>query len=113
MLTKFVAVAPLTRYFKFERREGTYTTLLMATGLTFGTISALFGLTNHIISQAQYTVLVTTVIGSAVVPTLIAQRFFQPTLPQPLGHAPPSAVPAFQAATAGKPARRVAGESAD
>ena len=55
-----------------------YTTLLMSTGLTFGTISALFGLTNHIIDQSQYTILVTAVIGSAVVPTLIAQRWFQP-----------------------------------
>ena len=55
-----------------------YTTLLMSTGLTFGTISALFGLTNGIIDQEQYTILVTAVIGSAVVPTLIAQRWFQP-----------------------------------
>jgi len=55
-----------------------YTTMLMSTGLTFGTISALFGLENHIISQAQYTVLVTVVILSAVVPTLIAERFFMP-----------------------------------
>ena len=55
-----------------------YTTLLMSTGLTFGTISALFGLTNHIIDQSQYTMLVTAVIGSAVVPTLIAQIWFQP-----------------------------------
>jgi len=51
---------------------------LMSTGLTFGTISALFGLENKIISQSQYTVLVTVVILSAVVPTLIAERFFQP-----------------------------------
>jgi hypothetical protein len=43
-----------------------YTTLLMSTGLTFGTISALFGLTNHIIDQEKYTILVTAVIGSAV-----------------------------------------------
>jgi hypothetical protein len=56
-----------------------YTTLLMSTGLTFGTISALFGLTNNIIDQHQYTILVTAVIGSALVPTLIAQRWFQPT----------------------------------
>jgi hypothetical protein len=56
-----------------------YITLLMSTGLTFGTISALFGLTNHIIDQRQYTILVTAVIGSAVVPTLIAQRWFQPS----------------------------------
>ena len=50
----------------------------MSTGLTFGTISALFGLTNHIITQTQYTILVTVVILSAVVPTLIAQGFFRP-----------------------------------
>lgn len=51
----------------------------MATGLTFGTISALFGLENRLIDRTQYTVLVTVVILSAVVPTLIAQAFFQPT----------------------------------
>ena len=56
-----------------------YTTLMMSTGLTFGTISSLFGLTNGIIDQEQYTILVTAVIASAVVPTLIAQRWFQPT----------------------------------
>jgi Kef-type K+ transport system membrane component KefB len=78
MLTKFAGILPLTRYFKFDKREGMYTTLMMSTGLTFGSISALFGLTNHIIDQAQYTVLVTAVIGSAVVPTLIAQIWFQP-----------------------------------
>lgn len=78
MLTKFIGIWPLTRGFRFEKREGMYTTLMMSTGLTFGTISALFGLTNGIIDQDQYTVLVTAVIGSAVVPTLIAQKFFQP-----------------------------------
>lgn len=46
--------------------------------VTFGSISALFGLTNHIIDQAQYTILLTGVIGSAVVPTLIAQIWFRP-----------------------------------
>ena len=61
-------------------KEASYTTLLMATGLTFGTISALFGLNNKIIDQGQYTILVTVVILSAIVPTLIAQRFFQPAL---------------------------------
>jgi Kef-type K+ transport system membrane component KefB len=78
MATKFVGILPLTKAFRFEAREGMYTTLLMSTGLTFGTISALFGLTNQIIDQRQYTILVTAVIGSAVVPTLIAQRWFQP-----------------------------------
>ena len=78
MITKFAGILPLTRHFKFDRREGMYTTLMMSTGLTFGSISALFGLTNHIINQQQYTVLVTAVIGSAVVPTLIAQLWFHP-----------------------------------
>ena len=73
MITKFVGILPLTKFYEFEPREGMYTTLLMSTGLTFGTISALFGLTNKIIDQEQYTILVAAVIGSAVVPTLIAQ----------------------------------------
>ena len=83
MLTKCAGIWPLTRAFRFERRQGIYTTLMMSTGLTFGTIAALFGLTNGIINQHQYTVLVAGVIGSAVVPTFIAQRWFQPSL-QPL-----------------------------
>jgi len=80
MITKFLGILPLTVYHEFDRREGVYTTLLMSTGLTFGSISALFGLTNKIIDQTQYTILVTAVIGSAVVPTLIAQTWFQPDL---------------------------------
>src|SRR6202795_2462506 len=79
MLTKTVGVWPLARMHFMSYREATYTTLLMATGLTFGTISALFGFQNHIIDQRQYTILVTVVILSAFVPTLFAQKFFQPT----------------------------------
>ncbi len=78
MATKFIGILPLTKLFRFEAKEGMYTTLLMSTGLTFGTISALFGLTNKIIDQQQYTILVTAVIGSAVIPTLIAQTWFLP-----------------------------------
>ena len=78
--SKFVGVWPLTRYFRFGFREGNYTTLLMSTGLTFGTISALFGLNNGHITKEQYTVLVTVVIASAVVPTMIAQAFFRPQI---------------------------------
>jgi Kef-type K+ transport system membrane component KefB len=80
MATKFIGILPLTKRYNFEAKAGVYTTLLMSTGLTFGTISALFGLTNKIITQQQYTILVAAVIGSAVVPTLIAQRWFMPTL---------------------------------
>lgn len=77
---KFIGVWPPTKIFKFNRKEAMYTTLLMSTGLTFGTISALFGYTNKIITQEQYTILVTAVILSAVVPTIIAQKWFQPDL---------------------------------
>jgi Kef-type K+ transport system membrane component KefB len=80
MAAKFVGVLPLSRVFFMRSREANYTTLLMATGLTFGTISALFGLQNKIIDQKQYSILVTVVILSAFVPTLIAQKFFQPTI---------------------------------
>jgi Kef-type K+ transport system membrane component KefB len=79
MVTKIVGVWPLARLHFMGHREATYTTLLMATGLTFGTISALFGFQNKIIDQRQYTILVTVVILSAFVPTLFAQKFFQPT----------------------------------
>lgn len=78
-ISKAIGVWPLSRLFKMDSREANYTTLLMSTGLTFGTISALYGLNNHIINQMQYTILVTVVILSAVIPTLIAQRFFEPT----------------------------------
>jgi Kef-type K+ transport system membrane component KefB len=80
MVTKFIGAWPFTKVFYMRNREANYTTLLMSTGLTFGTISALFGLQNKIINQSQYTVLVTVVILSAFVPTLIAQKFFQPTI---------------------------------
>src|SRR5438309_7504921 len=80
MVTKIVGVFPLARLHYMKMKEASYTTLLMATGLTFGTISALFGLQNHIIDQTQYTILVSTVILSAFVPTLFAQKFFQPSV---------------------------------
>ena len=64
--------------FKYQKNETLYYTLMMSTGLTFGTISALFGLNHQIISEAQYSHLVATVIGSAVVPTIIANAFFMP-----------------------------------
>jgi len=79
IFSKVAGVWPFARAFKMRTREANYTTLLMATGLTFGTISALFGLNNKIIDQTQYTILVTVVILSAVVPTIIAQQFFQPS----------------------------------
>jgi Kef-type K+ transport system membrane component KefB len=76
--SKYIGVFPSARVFSMRSKEGHYTSLLMGTGLTFGTISALFGLNNHIIDQKQYTILVTVVILSAVLPTLFAQKYFQP-----------------------------------
>ncbi len=76
---KSVGVWPTARAFRMSSRDATFTTLLMATGLTFGSISALFGLNHGLIDQSQYSVLVTTVILSAVIPTLIATTFFSPT----------------------------------
>ncbi|MGD0275178.1 MAG: cation:proton antiporter [Syntrophales bacterium] len=80
VVAKFAGILPLTRVFRFAKKEGMYTTLMMCTGLTFGTIAALFGLTHEIINQDQYTILVSAVIGSAVVPTIIAQRWFHPEI---------------------------------
>lgn len=78
MLTKVAGVYPVTRLYRSPKGEGMYTTLLMSTGLTFGTISALFGLSHEIVDQAQYSALVAAVIGSAVIPTLFANAFFLP-----------------------------------
>jgi Kef-type K+ transport system membrane component KefB len=76
---KFAGVLPLARMvFRYSATNANYLTLMMATGLTFGTISSLYGLTHHYINQAQYTALVTVVILTAVVPTAIAQSLFKP-----------------------------------
>jgi Kef-type K+ transport system membrane component KefB len=78
LATKIAGVYPTTKVFGSPAKEGMYTTLLMSTGLTFGTISSLFGLSHKIIDQAQYSALVAAVIASAVVPTVIANAFFMP-----------------------------------
>jgi glutathione-regulated potassium-efflux system ancillary protein KefC len=78
MLAKMVPLVPTIRAFNYVGHEGMYYSLMMSTGLTFGTISALFGLNHQIISQTQYSHLVATVIASAVVPTAIANAYFMP-----------------------------------
>lgn len=78
MVTKIIGVYPMTQVYGQPRREARYTTMLMSTGLTFGTISALFGLSHGVITQAQYSALVAAVVLSAVVPTMIANAFFLP-----------------------------------
>lgn len=78
MISKVVGLLPTVKAFNYQREEGLYFTLMMSTGLTFGTISALFGLSHGIIDQIQYSHLVATVIGSAVVPTMFANAWFMP-----------------------------------
>jgi Kef-type K+ transport system membrane component KefB len=86
VITKIFGLYPAVHHFRDDNKEKWYYTLLMSTGLTFGTISALFGLSHNIISQAQYSYIVGAVIASAVIPTLIANKFFLPShlLEQPV-----------------------------
>jgi glutathione-regulated potassium-efflux system ancillary protein KefC len=98
--TKAAAVYPAVRAHRYDGSAGAYYTLMMSTGLTFGTISALFGLNHHIITQAQYSFLVGTVIASAVIPTIIANAFFLPR--HLLPHTHPQAIE-----TAAQPAQQV------
>jgi len=78
VISKIFGLYPAIHNFRDDTKEKWYYTLLMSTGLTFGTISALFGLSHNIISQAQYSLIVGAVIASAVIPTLIANKFFLP-----------------------------------
>ncbi len=77
MVPKFAGVYPLAR--RYASPHAAFTTLLMSTGLTFGTITSLYGLQAGIIDRSQFSLLITVVVLSAIVPTAIAQRFFQPT----------------------------------
>jgi Kef-type K+ transport system membrane component KefB len=80
MASKLLGVWPTAAAFGVGRRDRNYLTLLMATGLTFGSISALYGLNHGLVTRAQYSELLTVVILSAIVPTLVAQRLFEPRL---------------------------------
>ncbi|MGA3263814.1 MAG: cation:proton antiporter [Terracidiphilus sp.] len=77
-LTKAAVVYPAVRVHRYDGKAGAYYTLMMSTGLTFGTISALFGLNHQIITPEQYSYIVGAVIASAVIPTIIANSFFLP-----------------------------------
>jgi Kef-type K+ transport system membrane component KefB len=81
VIAKFSGLYPAGMIFKFKPRLNIYINLLMSTGLTFGSISALYGLTNNIISKQQYSILIVVVILTAIIPTLIAQKFFLPETP--------------------------------
>ncbi len=76
MVMKFAGVYLLAC--KYIPGGAMYSTLLMSTGLTFGTIASVFGLQMGLINQGQYSVLVGVVIASAVIPTVIAQKWYRP-----------------------------------
>ncbi len=76
--SKIFGLFPVIGRFRKQPKERWYYTLMMSTGLTFGTISSLFGLSHGIVDQGQYSALVATVIASALIPTFIANRFFLP-----------------------------------
>lgn len=76
MAPKIGFVFPLAR--RAAPRHATFATLLMSTGLTFGTISSLYGLNAGIIDRTQFSLLVTVVVLSAIIPTAIAERNFLP-----------------------------------
>ncbi len=78
MVPKLATIYPLARRTMRGPGEAVFGTLLMSTGLTFGTISSLYGLNAGIIDGTQFSLLMTVVVGSAIVPTFIAQRWFTP-----------------------------------
>jgi Kef-type K+ transport system membrane component KefB len=79
IVPKFGGVYPLAR--RYTAPHAAFTTLLMSTGLTFGTITSLYGLQSGIIDQTQFSLLISVVVLSAIIPTAIAQRFYQPHAP--------------------------------
>jgi Kef-type K+ transport system membrane component KefB len=91
MVPKFGGVYPLAR--RSTAPHAVFTTLLMSTGLTFGTITSLYGLNAGIIDRTKFSLLIAVVVLSAIVPTAIAQRFFQPhadpEAPEPTAELPP------------------------
>jgi Kef-type K+ transport system membrane component KefB len=78
-VAKFIGVWPVAK--RYANDHAGYLTLLMSTGLTFGTISSLYGLQAGHIDASQFSVLVAVVIATAIIPTFIAQRWFSPALP--------------------------------
>ncbi len=90
--SKIFGLYPFISAFRRDRKERWYYTLLMSTGLTFGTISSLYGLAHGLITQEQYSFLVAAVIASAVVPTAIAGLAFAPVHLLPAAMHPGKAV---------------------
>ena len=106
---KIVGLYPVIGRFRHERKERWYYSLMMSTGLTFGTISALYGLSHGIVTQGQYSCLVAVVIGTAVIPTVIATLAFVPRHLLPKAAA--EEVPAVAATPTPAPGAAAVGEA--
>lgn len=78
VVSKVFGLFPVIAGFYADGSERWYYALMMSTGLTFGTISALYGLSHSIVTPQQYSHLVAVVIGSAVAPTMVANAAFMP-----------------------------------
>ena len=78
---KIIGVYPISRM-TMPSGGRIFTTLLMSTGLTFGTLSTVYGFQAGFIDKSQFSILLAVVILSAVVPTIIAQRFFSQVSPE-------------------------------
>jgi glutathione-regulated potassium-efflux system ancillary protein KefC len=97
MATKIVGVYPMARRFGSPRKDVMHTALLMASGLTFGTISTLFGLSNKITDESQYSTLVAAIVATAIMSAMIANGLYLPrhrllreAAPQRVGSADPA-----------------------
>jgi Kef-type K+ transport system membrane component KefB len=98
MVPKLLGIYPLAR--RYASPHAVFTTLLMSTGLTFGTITSLYGLDAGIIDRTQFSLLVSVVVASAIIPTVIAQRFYSPVaeeLRDITAPVPPAGLPALDA----------------
>ena len=97
MVPKFAGVYPLAR--RYTAPHAMFTTLLMSTGLTFGTITSLYGLTAGIIDRTQFSLLIGVVVLSAIIPTAVAQRLFHPHVRErPIAPMPPAPEPVAESA---------------
>jgi Kef-type K+ transport system membrane component KefB len=101
VVSKIFGLFPVIGLFRKDGKERWYYTLMMSTGLTFGTISALYGLTHDIVTKEQYSFLVAAVIGSAVIPTMIANAVFLPRHLLPVAPIADEEMPQLEAALAG------------
>lgn len=78
ILFKVPALYSVISIFRKDKKEKFFYSFIMTAGLTFGTIFSVFGYEKGIIDSNQYSILTTSVILTAIIPTVIATAFFKP-----------------------------------